>query len=308
MEKYGFVYIWYDRKHKRYYIGSHWGTENDGYICSSTWMRNAYKYRKEDFKRRIITKVTSSKADLLRKEYEYLSLIKEEELGKKYYNMTNHLNGHWFTEEEKAKTLSERISQKTKEAMQRPEVREKYLAGLATRDSGSSKPEVQQKKRESMIKTMAEKFPVENRYNPPEFNSEEYKQNMAKSVSESWKNRDKEVIGNKISESLKNKPKTGNAVKGNKWWNNGEANKRSVECPGENWIPGRIMKNSTSPKTSSKGYFWWNNGSKNTRSKESPGVEWSIGKLPHNKSYNSGKMTEIWALRKAGKLPMPKYG
>ena len=39
MEKYGFVYIWYDRKHKRYYIGCRWGTENDGYICSSSWMK-----------------------------------------------------------------------------------------------------------------------------------------------------------------------------------------------------------------------------------------------------------------------------
>ena len=107
---------------------------------------------------------------------------------------------------------------------------------------------------------------------------------------------------------MRGNAKTGNAVKGNKWWNNGEVNKRSVECPGENWIPGRIMKNSTAPKTSSKGHFWWNNGSKNTKSKESPGVEWSIGKLPHNKSYNSAKMTEVWALRKAGKLPMPKYG
>lgn len=27
MEKYGFVYIWYDRKRKMYYIGSHYGTE-----------------------------------------------------------------------------------------------------------------------------------------------------------------------------------------------------------------------------------------------------------------------------------------
>jgi len=151
MEKYGFVYIWFDRKHKRYYVGSHWGTLEDGYICSSTWMRNAYKYRKEDFKRRIITKVISSKADLLKKEYEYLSLIKEEELGKKYYNMTKHLNGHWFTEEERAKTLSERISQKTKEAMNRPDVREKYLVGLAKRDNGSSRPEVREKRRQSMI-------------------------------------------------------------------------------------------------------------------------------------------------------------
>ena len=151
MEKYGFVYIWFDRKHKKYYIGSHWGTIDDGYICSSTWMRNAYKYRKEDFKRRIIIKITTSKADLLKKEYEYLSLIKKEELGKKYYNMTQHLNGHWFTEEERVKSLSERISQKTKEAMYRPEIREKYLAGLAKRNTRSSDPTVREKRRVSMM-------------------------------------------------------------------------------------------------------------------------------------------------------------
>ena len=29
MEKHGFVYIWFDRKHRRFYIGSHWGTEDD---------------------------------------------------------------------------------------------------------------------------------------------------------------------------------------------------------------------------------------------------------------------------------------
>ena len=151
MEKYGFVYIWFDRKHKRYYIGSHWGTEDDGYICSSTWMRNAYKYRPNDFKRKIIARVYDSKSALLQKEYEYLSLIESDELGKKYYNLTNHLNGHWMTDEEYAKNLSERISQKTKEAMQRPEVREKYLKGLENRDNRSSDPEVREKRRQSMM-------------------------------------------------------------------------------------------------------------------------------------------------------------
>lgn len=29
-EKYGFVYIWRDRKYNRYYIGCHWGREDDG--------------------------------------------------------------------------------------------------------------------------------------------------------------------------------------------------------------------------------------------------------------------------------------
>jgi hypothetical protein len=151
MEKYGFVYIWFDRKHKRYYIGSHWGTENDGYICSSTWMRNPYKRRPQDFKRRILSKVTTNRADLLKKEYEWLSLICKEELGKKYYNFTQHLNGHWFTEEERCKTISERISVKTKEAMQRPEVREKYLTALETRDTRSSDLEVREKRRVSMM-------------------------------------------------------------------------------------------------------------------------------------------------------------
>lgn len=57
----GFVYIWRDRKHKRYYIGSHWGTPDDGYICSSPWMRQAYKHRPLDFKRRVLNIVEKQK-------------------------------------------------------------------------------------------------------------------------------------------------------------------------------------------------------------------------------------------------------
>ena len=54
MEKYGFVYIWFDKKHRRYYVGCHWGNEYDGYVCSSSWMNQAYRIRPQDFKRRII--------------------------------------------------------------------------------------------------------------------------------------------------------------------------------------------------------------------------------------------------------------
>ncbi len=89
MEKYGFVYIWYDRKHKRYYIGSHWGTVDDGYICSSTWMRNSYKRRPEDFKRRIIETNLKSTENTFNREGYWLSFIKQHELGKKYYNYIN---------------------------------------------------------------------------------------------------------------------------------------------------------------------------------------------------------------------------
>lgn len=85
-EKYGFVYIWRDKKLNRFYIGSHWGIEDDGYICSSKSMSNAYQYRKQDFKRRILLRVYTNRDDLLSEEQKWLDLIPREEFGKKYYN------------------------------------------------------------------------------------------------------------------------------------------------------------------------------------------------------------------------------
>ena len=69
MEKCGFVYIWFDKKKKRYYIGCHWGHVDDKYICSSTWMRNSYSRRKQDFKKKILSYVYTSKNDLLEIEH-----------------------------------------------------------------------------------------------------------------------------------------------------------------------------------------------------------------------------------------------
>lgn len=151
MEKYGFVYIWYDRKHKRYYIGCHWGAENDGYICSSSNMKSAYNRRPQDFKRKILSRIYTDKKTLLEEEYNWLKQIKQSELGIKYYNLHNYHFNHWSSNTQTAKTLSERISKKTKEAMYRPEVREKYLNGLKTRNTRSSDPEVREKRRISMI-------------------------------------------------------------------------------------------------------------------------------------------------------------
>lgn len=127
--KTGFVYIWRDRKHGRYYIGSHWGSESDGYICSSRWMRNAYKRRPEDFTRRILYRVDSNRGDLLQEEYRWLQMIDKSQLGKKYYNLTNHLNGHWITDGQKAKTISEKLSHTMKQKHQDPEYQTIYMIG-----------------------------------------------------------------------------------------------------------------------------------------------------------------------------------
>lgn len=77
-------------------------------------------------------------------------MIKEQELGKKYYNIRNHHYNHWSLLEDKEK-VKKTISEKTKESMWRPEVREKYVESLKTRDCRSSDPEVREKRRKSMI-------------------------------------------------------------------------------------------------------------------------------------------------------------
>jgi len=124
MEKYGFIYIWFDRKHKRYYIGSHWGTEDDGYVCSSTWARNSINRRPSDFKRRILKRIYTTRKDLYEEETRWLQMIKPEEVKVKYYNFHRVAN-HWIASEKDRLTISEKISIANKNNMKDPENRKK---------------------------------------------------------------------------------------------------------------------------------------------------------------------------------------
>jgi hypothetical protein len=199
MEKYGFVYIWFDRKHKRYYVGSHWGTIEDGYVCSSSWMKKAYKIRPQDFKRRILSYVYTNRTDLYESETRFLSMMKEEEIRVRYYNLNIKRANHWSADECVAKSLKEKISEKTKEAICKPEIREKYLKGLERRDNKSSDKVVVEKRRQSMIKTMAEKFPVENRKSNQKRPT---KQEISQSLKSAW-NRKEETEKQRIINHLK---------------------------------------------------------------------------------------------------------
>lgn len=128
MKKYGFIYIWYDRKRKMWYIGKHWGHINDGYVCSSKWMRDAYRYRRHDFKRRIIEKV-ENRNQLAEVEYKWLQMIPDEELGVRYYNLRKHMWGC----DEHSQSMRDRLSVSKfgdKNPMKRPEVRTKQSESL----------------------------------------------------------------------------------------------------------------------------------------------------------------------------------
>ena len=54
MKDIGFVYKWIDSSNDMWYIGSHKGTPDDGYIGSGTRFTNAYSKRPESFNRQII--------------------------------------------------------------------------------------------------------------------------------------------------------------------------------------------------------------------------------------------------------------
>lgn len=135
-EKYGFVYIWRDRKHKRFYLGCHWGTETDGYVCSNTHMRNAHTRRPADFKRRVIQRVYTSRADLLEAEHKWLQLIADDELSSKYYNHCKHRFGHWATEEELREAIAEKVASKNRGRKASPETRAKQSAALKGKNTG----------------------------------------------------------------------------------------------------------------------------------------------------------------------------
>lgn len=109
MEKYGFVYIWFDRKHKRYYVGCHWGMEEDGYICSSSWMKRAVQLRPNDFKRRILKRVYTTRKDTFIEEQRYLNMINKDELGKRYYNLRNTVAYNWSIDKNKSLIAKEKM-------------------------------------------------------------------------------------------------------------------------------------------------------------------------------------------------------
>jgi hypothetical protein len=190
-EKYGFVYIWYDRKHKRFYIGCHWGTEDDGYICSSSWMKQAYKKRSQDFKRRILVSNITDRSQIYIEEQKYLDMIKKEEIKPlnempRYYNLCLSSKKPWHQYDEKVKTIGEKISAAKKGKSTGP-------CSTETRDK-ISKSNTGKKRTEEMNLANSERS--KGRISP----------NKGKKMSEDQKQKLREInLGKKASDATRKK-------------------------------------------------------------------------------------------------------
>lgn len=135
----GFIYVWRDRKHGRYYVGSHWGSPTDRYVCSSNWMRHSYRRRPEDFKRRIVSVVTTTRADLLEEEHRWLQMIDPDQLGKRYYNLRNHHPAHWTASPDDLLSVAEKISKANTGKIKGPHT-EETKEKIAAAQRGVPKP------------------------------------------------------------------------------------------------------------------------------------------------------------------------
>jgi len=223
-DRYGFVYIWYDRRHRRFYIGCHWGFEGDGYICSSTWMRNSYKRRPQDFKGpKILKRVYTTRQDLLEEEYKWLSLIKDEELGKRYYNLSKKHCGHWTTDKRKSISIKEKIKQ-SREVFRTEEYRQKARENTIKQFENESN-------REKAKQITLQLWSDNENYRTN--NLEKLKKSRIKArtaLKEKWQDSEFKEKQSKMLREVASK-----ASKGTIWFTNGLVNKRCIVCPGGFW-------------------------------------------------------------------------
>lgn len=124
-----FVYCWTNKATNKLYVGSHKGSIDDGYICSSKYMLEEYNKRPDDFSRQIIAEGNLS--DIRKLETKILQATNAS-VNEDFYNMHNN-NGAYilkFHTEETKKKISQsekgkKVSEESKNKMRFKKIGEK---------------------------------------------------------------------------------------------------------------------------------------------------------------------------------------
>ena len=225
MEKYGFIYLWYDRKYKKFYVGRHWGTEEDGYICSSVKMREAYYRRPLDFKRKVISRV-QNRIDLVEEEQRWLDMIKPSERERRYYNVSLSAKTPSNWGRKHSPETIEKIRSSNKGLKRSEETKQKLREANAKQFADPK----QRLSRSEKIKALWEdpKYREKQTNNKIGYKqSQETKDKRVEKIKQHWKTHTKP--GNVWSGQ--SKQKLSEHFSKTKWFNNGLINKRCIEQP-----------------------------------------------------------------------------
>ena len=126
---------------------------------------------------------------------------------KRYYNLSFGNTLHWSSNEDSKAKVKLTNSEKSKALHQDTEYREKYLEGIKNRKKPEYTEESKEKKRQKMVKTMAEKFPIDNRISyESRAGSPEHRAKLGVASKRNWESMSDEkkaIRSAKISESNK---------------------------------------------------------------------------------------------------------
>jgi len=116
-----FIYFWKDNLLKKYYIGSHIGNTEDGYLFGGVDIKKEYKKRPDDFERNILSYHfvnNNEEIRLIEKEY----LIKYDvENNPDFYNRTNESYGGYHK-----KSVEERLNDIDKKMVKTRKLKNSY--------------------------------------------------------------------------------------------------------------------------------------------------------------------------------------
>lgn len=148
---FGFVYQWFDQKRQMWYIGSHHGKIDDGYVCSNQQMQRAYRLRPNDFSRSILEyNYIDDCLVTLELEQKYLNQIHNIKDDPRYYNKKNEAQGGWsfISESHITKRATTLKAKHSKFGLTKKE-RESYKKKIKTRlkriaESGFTEKEIEQ--------------------------------------------------------------------------------------------------------------------------------------------------------------------
>jgi hypothetical protein len=193
-------------------------------------MKQGYKHRPSDFRRKILSRVYSNKKDLLEEEYKWLSKIKDSELGKKYYNLHNHHFGHWSANETSKLTVGQKISASP---LRNQRISEANKGKVVSEETKQKLREANQKQFQDPAQVQLRKQKSKKLWSDPDYldrqrqvrAKEKFYKGFTGSHTEETKRRiSEQKMG--VKQSEESRGKISQSVSNLIWITNGETNKR----------------------------------------------------------------------------------